>query len=312
MGVPGAAGSRGPRKPTTTDVTTRRPFARRVLALSLSALGLFGCHAAAQTTEPVVAVRADTLDDAEAPGEGTGGMTRVYGTVVRDSAAGDVAPVRLSRADSIAMVRVRRAADRDRGMRVTVSLLERRVRVLEGADTLLDVPAAIGSGERLEHEGRVWTFETPRGRRRVLGREADPIWIPPDWHYVELARDSGFALARLPTNRSVKLSDGRRLVARGERVGILDEKGRFEALPPDEEIVFDSTLYIPPLGTVNRRIRGELGPYRLDLGGGYLLHGTPYTESIGDAATHGCVRLADEDIAWLFMNVPEGTPVYIY
>jgi hypothetical protein len=197
-------------------------------------------------------------------------------------------------------------------MRVAVSLLERRLRVLEGADTLLDVPAAIGSGERLEHEGRVWTFETPRGRRRVLGREADPIWIPPDWHYVELARDSGFALARLPTNRSVRLSDGRRLVARGERVGILDRKGRFEALPPDEEIVFDGTLYIPPLGTANRRIRGELGPYRLDLGGGYLLHGTPYTDSIGDAATHGCVRLADEDIAWLFMNVPEGTPVYIY
>ncbi len=292
---------------------TPRRSARRALALSLSALGLFGCHARAQTTEPVVAVRADTLDDADAPADGTtNGITRVHGTIVRDSAAGEVAPVRLSRADSIAMVRVRRAADRDRGMRVTVSLLERRLRVLEGADTLLDVPAAIGSGERLEHEGRVWTFETPRGRRRVLGREADPIWVPPDWHYVELARDSGFALQRLPTNRSVKLADGRRLVARGARIGLLDEKGKFEALPPDEEIVFDGTLYIPPLGTVNRKIRGELGPYRLDLGGGYLLHGTPYTESIGDAATHGCVRLADEDIAWLFMNVPEGTPVYIY
>jgi hypothetical protein len=238
--------------------------------------------------------------------------------VRRDGGGDDVEVVQIGQVEhleehpAVAMVRVRRAADRDRGMRVAVSLLERRLRVLEGADTLLDVPAAIGSGERLEHEGRVWTFETPRGRRRVLGREADPIWIPPDWHYIELARDSGFALERLPTNRSVRLSDGRRLVARGQRIGLLDEKGKFEALPPDEEIVFDGTLYIPPLGTLNRRIRGELGPYRLDLGGGYLLHGTPYTDSIGDAATHGCVRLADEDIAWLFMNVPEGTPVYIY
>jgi lipoprotein-anchoring transpeptidase ErfK/SrfK len=76
--------------------------------------------------------------------------------------------------------------------------------------------------------------------------------------------------------------------------------------------VFDGTLYIPPLGTVNRRVSGELGPFALDLGDGYLIHGTPDPASIGRAITHGCIRLSDEDIAWMYRFIPEGAPVYIY
>ena len=76
--------------------------------------------------------------------------------------------------------------------------------------------------------------------------------------------------------------------------------------------MFDNTLFIPPQGTKHRSIQGELGHYRLDLGDGYLLHGTPYARSIGAAVTHGCVRLADDDIEWLYENVPVGTKVYIY
>jgi lipoprotein-anchoring transpeptidase ErfK/SrfK len=28
--------------------------------------------------------------------------------------------------------------------------------------------------------------------------------------------------------------------------------------------------------------------------------------------THGCVRLPDDDIEWLYNNVPLGTKVYLY
>ncbi len=56
----------------------------------------------------------------------------------------------------------------------------------------------------------------------------------------------------------------------------------------------------------------DLPMFRLLLGDGYLLHGTPYKESIGLAATHGCVRMRDEDIEWLYEHVPVGTKVYIY
>ena len=95
-------------------------------------------------------------------------------------------------------------------------------------------------------------------------------------------------------------------------VGVVDQDGMFQLLPDDEHIVFDSTLFVPPFGTMNRRVPGALGEYALNLGNGYLLHGTPYLESLGRAATHGCIRLGDEEIRWLYFNVPKGTPVYIY
>jgi lipoprotein-anchoring transpeptidase ErfK/SrfK len=80
----------------------------------------------------------------------------------------------------------------------------------------------------------------------------------------------------------------------------------------DEEVIWDGTLYVPPIGTRQRAITGELGRFRLDLGDGYLLHGTPHTESIGEPSSHGCIRLGDEDIAWLYENVPVGTRVFTY
>ena len=83
-------------------------------------------------------------------------------------------------------------------------------------------------------------------------------------------------------------------------------------LPVEEHIVFDSTLFVPPLGTQNRAIDGELGDYQLDMGNGYLLHGTSRASSIGSATTHGCVRLFDVDLEWLYTFVPVGTKVYIY
>ena len=55
-------------------------------------------------------------------------------------------------------------------------------------------------------------------------------------------------------------------------VGVSDADSEFRSLPVDEHIVFDSTLFIPPLGTQNRRAvgiaeRNELARLRL------LVHG---------------------------------------
>jgi hypothetical protein len=145
----------------------------------------------------------------------------------------------------------------------------------------------------------------------VLSKEADPIWQPPEWLYAETALEHELKLKDLHAGHPVKLSDGRVLTIKDGVVG-LSADGSFAELPTDEHIVFDNTLFVPPLGTKNRKVEGELGKYRLNLGDGYLLHGTPYRESIGLAATHGCVRLRDEDIEWLYEHVPVGTKVYIY
>ena len=134
-------------------------------------------------------------------------------------------PVYRSRSDSIASVRTRAAADKESGLRIVISLNERRLWALIGSDTLLKTAVAVST---------------------------------------------------------------------------------------DEEVIFDSTLFVPPVGTLNRRIEGELGRHTLDTGNGFLLHGTPHKASIGTAATHGCIRLRDEDIEWLYDMIPVGTRVYIY
>ncbi len=217
-----------------------------------------------------------------------------------------------SRADSLEWERERARAARSRGFRLVVDLFERQLFAIRGSDTLRAASIAVGMADSvLAFEGQRWRFDTPRGVRRVLGKDEAPIWIPPDWHYVEVAAELGLEIARLHPTQAVPLSDGRRLVVRQRRVGLL-EGAQFEPLPRNEQIIFDGKLFIPPFGTENRQIEGELGRFRLDLGNGYLIHGTPHEYTIGDAATHGCIRLFDDDIDWMYRNVPVGTAVYIY
>ena len=218
----------------------------------------------------------------------------------------------VSAADSVDWERARALAARADGYRMVISLLDRRVWVIIGSDTLLDAPVAVASGLSLDYQGRRWSFTTPRGVRKVTAKDSLPVWVPPDWHYYEVARERGLVVRHLAPGQPVRLDDGRQLVARGVVVGIVGADSIFVPLPPDEEIIADGFLFVPPLGTLNRQIPGELGRYRLDLGGGFLLHGTPDIESIGTAATHGCIRLHDSDIEWLFEFVPVGLRVYIY
>lgn len=231
-----------------------------------------------------------------------------------DSIARSAQPIATyrSRADSLASVRTRLAADRDNDLRVVVSLNDRKLWAIIGPDTLLQAPIAVSTDETLEYAGKSWRFETPRGVRMVIAKKENPVWIPPEWHYAEVARENGLKLATMTPGKTV-LNDGRVLDVREDQVGVVDPTSReFAYLPTDEEVIFDSTLFIPPVGTLNRRIEGELGRHMLDTGNGFLLHGTPNKSSIGTAATHGCIRLRDDDIAWLYDMIPVGTRVYIY
>lgn len=217
-----------------------------------------------------------------------------------------------SRGERLAADSARAAAASDARLRILVSIDERRLLVLDGDDTLLSAPAAVGMDRRLTFGGRSWTFRSPRGARVVRRKTERNAWIPPDWHYAEVAREYHLRLAHLPEDSAVVLGDGDTLVVRNGLAGLARPGRGFTPLPRDEEIVFDSTLYVPPLGTENRAIRNELGEYQLDLGDGYLIHGTPEKESIGLASTHGCVRLEDARVRWLYAHIPVGTPVYIY
>lgn len=217
-----------------------------------------------------------------------------------------------SRADSLSWVHARDLAHKASGLRIVVSLQERHLWAIAGHDTLLSAPVAVAKGTRLEYGNQSWHFTTPRGVRTVLEKSADPIWQPPEWLYAETAVENDLKLAHLNYGQRIHLSDGRILTIVDGTAGIIDTDGSFGELPTDEHIVFGNTLYMPPMGSKNRKVEGELGKYKLSLGDGYLLHGTPDKQSIGMAATHGCIRLRDEDIEWLYDNVPVGTKVYIY
>jgi L,D-transpeptidase YbiS len=69
---------------------------------------------------------------------------------------------------------------------------------------------------------------------------------------------------------------------------------------------------IPPPDDPSRRVEGELGRYALDLGDGYLIHGTKNEKALGSAVSHGCVRLGAPDLEKLYQTVPIGTKAYIY
>jgi hypothetical protein len=216
-----------------------------------------------------------------------------------------------SKADSLSWVRSKAVAAKATGFHLVVSLQDFHLWAIIGKDTVLSAPVAVAKGTTLKFGKQAWTFKTPRGVRTVLRKEADPVWQPPEWLYAETAKEYGLKLGHLGTKSRIKLAGGRILTMKNNEAGVI-EGGQFSALPIDEHIVFGDTLFVPPLGSKNRKVEGELGKFRLDMGEGFLIHGTPYKDSIGLAATHGCVRMRDEDIEWLYDHIPVGTKVYIY
>ncbi len=116
-----------------------------------------------------------------------------------------------------------------------------------------------GSGRALvdPERKRHWTFDTPRGEFFIRAKHPNPVWIKPDWAFLEL----------------------------GEPI---------------------------PRKLAERLAPAELGAYAMDLGDGYLIHGTLYQRALGLSITHGCVRLGDHDLETVYQKARIGTPVYIF
>jgi L,D-transpeptidase YbiS len=68
----------------------------------------------------------------------------------------------------------------------------------------------------------------------------------------------------------------------------------------------------PPPGSPDRVDPYSLGDYGLYMGDGYIIHGTLFKSLLGRRVTHGCIRLGDEDLEYLYHHVPIGTRVYLY
>jgi len=69
---------------------------------------------------------------------------------------------------------------------------------------------------------------------------------------------------------------------------------------------------VPPKNQADRVESGTLGDYALGFGDGYFIHGTLYTRLLGRNVTHGCVRVGDKDLEFIYQTAPVGTKIYIY
>jgi len=199
---------------------------------------------------------------------------------------------------------------------LVVSIADRRVWYKQADSVLFTAPVATGSGKQMVIKGntKVMRFETPRGRLVVTRRDSAPAWIPPDWHYQEQANKRQLGLRQMVRGVPIPLKDGSALTVIGNDIVRRNRDGKVSPLTASDgrEIVADGRIVIPPYGTNQRKYPDVLGTHRLYLGDGYALHGTNNPASIGQAVSHGCIRMRNEDIALLYESVAVGTPVFIY
>lgn len=164
-------------------------------------------------------------------------------------------------AEAARLKRLRRRIDAlaPRGIYVTVDTWSNHLKVYRNGELLRDALCSTGSGTVLKdpETGRQWIFDTPLGERRVQKKVRDPVWVKPDWAFIE---------------------EG----------------------------------YQPPKSARERVDDFSLGDYGLYLGDGYIIHGTIFQTLLGRRVTHGCIRVGDEDLEWVYWRVPLGARVYLY
>ncbi len=145
---------------------------------------------------------------------------------------------------------------------IVVNTQENLLLLKDGPRVLRSALCATGSGRRLQGPKRwkhKWVFDTPTGRFAVLRKVEDPLWIKPEWAFIEA----------------------------GEEIPIFaEDRRRFQ--------------------------RGALGRYALYFARDYMIHGALYEINLGKSITHGCVRVGEGDLQYLYDTVEKGWPVYIY
>jgi hypothetical protein len=76
---------------------------------------------------------------------------------------------------------------------------------------------------------------------------------------------------------------------------------------PDWAFIEEGQL--PPKDPNERFDGNSLGDYGLYMADGYIIHGTLFKSLLGRRVTHGCIRLGDEDLEFVYRNAPIGTRV---
>ncbi len=83
------------------------------------------------------------------------------------------------------------AALAPKGIHVVVDTGANRLYLLDGGERVREAVVSCGSGNVLKNPvgGQTWTFDTPRGEYQVESKVRDPVWMKPDWAYVEEGKE---------------------------------------------------------------------------------------------------------------------------
>lgn len=149
---------------------------------------------------------------------------------------------------------------RPQGAYIVVDTYRNRLRLVEDGKVVREALCSTGTGIVLidPRNKKKWVFDTPLGERVIERKQKNPVWMKPDWAFIEEGEEP------------------------------------------------------PPPGSPDRVDPYSLGDYGLYMGDGYIIHGTLFKSLLGRRVTHGCIRLGDEDLEYLYHHVPIGTRVYLY
>lgn len=216
----------------------------------------------------------------------------------------------------------------DSGQTIIVSTAENHLWLKRNGQTVFDAVCSTGKGSTLAADGKTFVFDTPIGKLHVVSKEENPLWVPPDWHFIEEAKKNGMRVVHLNRGDTLDARTGQPvsdnsgvwswfrgndpvLKVKGDTVVVTDGTNERE-LEPGKEIVAGDAIVVPPVDTKQRHYDKVLGKFRLELGDGYGIHGTDEPEKLGQSVSHGCVRLGDDDIARLYQMANVGDTVVIY
>ncbi len=179
----------------------------------------------------------------------------------------------------------------DTGQTIVVSTAENKLWLRRNGQTVFEAVCSTGKGTTLAVDGKTLVFDTPIGKLRIIQKEENPQWVPPDWHYVEEAHKKGMRVVHLNPGDSIDArtgqparrdngiwswfrgSSGPVLKVKGNTVVVSDGTNERE-LPPGTTITAGDAIVIPPVDTKQRHYDKVLGKYRLELGDGYGIHRT--------------------------------------
>ena len=68
---------------------------------------------------------------------------------------------------------------------IVVNPNSNRLSLRRGQKVVLEAAISTGKNDTLAYQSRKWVFQTPRGIMSVIRKKKDPVWLKPDWAFLE-------------------------------------------------------------------------------------------------------------------------------